>query len=592
VVLLVAILGTVAVAGYMAWPHLAPILKPSTAGWLGSQPDDAGDDLDEPGEGGDDRGDDTPRTAGKSPLGGNTGRRKAGLPGNPGPFPRRALVVSINNYIYANPIPYGVVLARGRNVHAMRTHLTNTLKIPRDQVAVLSDAGPVAESRPTIAPILRGTITSFLATSRAQDRILLLVIGHVIEVEDQFYLVPADGDPEDKGTLIPFPWLYDSLAAYPARQKVLVLDTCRFDPSRGQVRPGSGPMSEKLDALLNAPPSGVQVWSSCVAGQYSYDLGEAETPHGLFLDELYSVLERGLENMIQSPGDPFPLERLRDEVNGRMKAALDPYGKTQTSRLSGTEPAEGAEPDESEPRPARLTVAAGPGGKGDHASLPSVKAILKEISFPILKVDREEHALTAEAMPPFTKNVMEEYLAEKAKTPLRDAVENARQVLADLSGRVTLQDRFSAPADENRFKAQIMKDQTELANEIQKLKDALDELVAAGKEHRANESKRWQANYDYAVARLEAQIAYMIEYQALVGSLRKELPARDPKIHNGWRLASHRDPQGGDSEANKLTRAARSKLDKIIQTYKDTPWAIVARRDKYGAMGLEWQPTK
>ena len=85
-----------------------------------------------------------------------------------------------------------------------------------------------------------------------------------------------------------------------------ILDTCRLDPAKGQERPGSGPMGEKLDAMLKEPPPGVQVWSACVEKQQSYETDNA--PMGVFLDELESTLRKGLRNKIQHPPDPLPLE--------------------------------------------------------------------------------------------------------------------------------------------------------------------------------------------------------------------------------------------------------------------------------------------
>lgn len=69
------------------------------------------------------------------------------------------------------------------------------------------------------------------------------------------------------------------------------------------------------------------------------------------------------------------------------------------------------------------------------------------------------------------------------------------------------------------------------------LQEALDDLKKS-EEMKDAESKRWQANYDFIRARLEAQIAYLYEYQSMLGQMRKELPARDAKLHGGWKLAA------------------------------------------------------
>src|SRR5205807_10272807 len=100
---------------------------------------------------------------------------------------------------------------------------------------------------------------------------LLVFAGHVVESEGEAFLVPLEGEFNIKETLIPLSWLYERMKKCPARQKVLVLDTCRLDTGHGLERPGSGPMPEKLDTLLSKPPEGIQAWSACVKGQYSYE---------------------------------------------------------------------------------------------------------------------------------------------------------------------------------------------------------------------------------------------------------------------------------------------------------------------------------
>jgi hypothetical protein len=106
---------------------------------------------------------------------------------------------------------------------------------------------------------------------------------------------------------------------------------------------------------------------------------------------------------------------------------------------------------------------------------------------------------------------------------------------------------------------------------------------------RSKAPKRWQANYDFMLARLQNQIAYVYEYSSMLGSMRKEFPPRDPSVHSGWRLASRKKLQG-DSTGRKLARDAEKLLEKIIEENAGTPWEILARREKMTALGLEWQP--
>ena len=55
------------------------------------------------------------------------------------------------------------------------------------------------------------------------------------------------------------------------------------------------------------------------------------------------------------------------------------------------------------------------------------------------------------------------------------------------------------------------------------LQDALDALEAATKDGAIDdESKRWQANYYYVKAKVEAKFAYVYEYDYMLGQIRKD----------------------------------------------------------------------
>ena len=46
----------------------------------------------------------------------------------------------------------------------------------------------------------------------------------------------------------------------------------------------------------------------------------------------------------------------------------------------------------------------------------------------------------------------------------------------------------------------------------------------------------------------------------------------------------------GDSAGKKLARSAARAFDKIAREHKDTPSAVLARREALTALGLEWKP--
>jgi hypothetical protein len=361
---------------------------------------------------------------------------------------------------------------------------------------------------------------------------------------------------------------------------------------------------------MTSPPAGVQVWSACVEKQPSY---ETEThPAGVFLDELSGALGAGLSNKIQRPEEPLPLERYVEAVNRRMQKELEPLRLVQVSRLTGQEPEGGAPYDPNEPPPPPPSLGTALAHKDDRER---IRQVLDEVGTPPVKVSPDDFGVNYEVLPPFAPAALKRYdgaggdpnskvrkAVRKARallwaiypgTPPRDLAEAVRKVRQGLTVNLhVLQEGYRAPAAaaENRFKQQVLRDEENVARLMLHLNEMRDELKAAG-ENRDQETRHWQANYDFMLARLEAQIAYLYEYQSMLGSIRKEFPARDPGVHGGWKLAARRDLQG-DATGKRLARSSRKILDQLAKDHAGTPWEVLAKREKLTALGLEWQPTR
>jgi hypothetical protein len=525
-------------------------------------------------------------------------------PQAPGKFPRRALIVSVSNYLYFNPVNYGSLSQNQADVHSLVNQLNKGLDIPLDQVVELSDATPDPAGKrgrgaragavAPLKPVIEQTVTDFLQASRPQDRLVVFFLGHAVDLDGEVYLVPIDGERDRKASLLPLKWLYDKLAACTARQKILIVDVCRFDPSRGFERPGSGSpdgkvegaMTEKIDEALKNPPAGVQVWSACVAGQHSLEYDN----NGAFVDALWHLAGRGIDGVIQRRDGPIPIERLVEPVNKYLAARLGPYGKTQTTRLVGKEPETGAAYDPAEPLPPKV-VPKLPAALADAYPVDELRKLLEQVELPPIKIAQDEVPLRAEALPPFPAKVMAAYKDEGAETDLRKAIKAAVTALGKTRDK-RLRDEWPVPADENAQKLQITDYQRrELAGVQRELDEALGDLKKAGTpEKRAAEPRRWQAHYDFVLARLEEELAYLNEYQGLLGQMKKELPPIDRKVQNGWRVASQASLS--DSAAKKLATDAKKLLDKIVKEYPNTPWEVLARRDRLTALGMEWQATR
>jgi hypothetical protein len=536
-----------------------------------------------------------------------------------GVFPRRALLINVNNYVYANAVNYGSKRDNrypGSSTAVLADQLNRRpMNLPATQIFELADGDDREGTRekrklqqPTLKPVIENAIADFLDSARAQDRIILLFAGHAIDHEEskEAYLVPLEGDMSDVKTLIPLQWLYDRLAKCRAWQKVLILDVCRYPPARGLELPGSGEMGEILDGKLLKPPPGVQVWSSCLKGQQALEFEGGS----VFLQALCNALQTGLPG-IQKETDPLPLDKLFARTNIKMKELLEPEKMEQTSRLSGTAPAGAGPYDADEPLAEPVTFRL-PGAPAGNAL---VNNILKEIrKIPAVRAMRRgsENLLDITYLPPFAANALEDFKSTepsfnvlesmkedkleeyRAKFPVRVAVTEAIKALND-NAKFTMKESLTNPGGPitPQIKKQFLKDQEDPGIATFYLKGALDKLKAAQKDRDKETSKRWQANFDYTLARLQARLVYTMEYNFILAQVRSDsLPPVNNAIHNGWRIASRDKVQIKEAEVKDMVKSIKRTWEKIKTEYPNTPWAVMARRESMTALGLEWRPSR
>jgi hypothetical protein len=540
------------------------------------------------------------------------------------PFPRRMLFIGIHNYVYANPIgPTPTTLLMPRTI---REFAEQKLKIERDQLTILSDLAGEREARPPLKSIIEMTVDRFLATTRPQDRILIMFVGHAIELDNAPFLVPIEGDLADKTTLIPLQWLFDRLTACHARQKVLVLDTNRLDSSRGFERPGGGPLGARLENALSNPPAGLQVWTACSAGQHSYEFEQASAKDivvrgGAFLSSLFQA-----RLPVPKPEDPLPVESLAQQIHSQVAELVKSResGAEQRPRLTGHEPASGSAYDPDQPMPPRIELpkpaAMMPGGVADRAE---IERLLAEISIPPLKLPRDnaktqhlpDQQVTALAATfPFSAEKMKDYAADYGNLrdvldrpkeyPLRIAVLSTVEALdrqgrqnrikvgdKEVSGESLIEKVRNLGTDDAVKKSLTKSQQDGPALMLVELQDMLELMERAGRTRDREPSKRWQAHFDYVLAQLKMRMVYVHEYNVMIAKVKRdELPKLDPKLHNGWRLAAQ-EKIASPKEVKDLAGDARKLMAKLIQEHPGTPWEVLAKRERFTALGLAWQPT-
>ena len=307
----------------------------------------------------------------------------------------------------------------------------------------------------------------------------------------------------------------------------------------------------------------------------------------------------------------MPATLLLDRIKDPLKHLVAIRDKVdQTARLTGTEPADpgdGAAYVADSPLPSRFELprpaALAEGGLADPQM---IRRIFGEITMPPLKMPRDaDHAGQAEeesaklaAIVPFRAEALKGYEADYANIrelldkpkefPLRVAVIQAVETID--KAKLGLREEFKGPTSDD-----VKKDITDTQKEgpaklLLSLSDALEKLDGVAADRKKEKSKRWQAHYDYVTAQLKARMVYVNEYNLVLAKVKKEeLPTLDPKLHNGYRLASQEKIQS-PREVKDLASDAHKLWTKIIKENPGTPWELLAKREQLTALGLTWQP--
>jgi hypothetical protein len=548
------------------------------------------------------------------------------------------LAISIHSYLYANPLHngesgYAQDDSRRSGTDSAIRRLADRWRIPNEQRYHLTDARLQGESQSRVEEmkgeakaeprrrqarslplksVVEGTITRFLDSSRGQDRIVLVFVGHAVEKTGEVYLVPIEGDLEEVETLIPLKWFYEKLAACPAQEKTVLFDVCRLHPERGVERPHPGPMTEAMENALHNPPQGVTVVTSCSKGEQALELDQLkaqlnlEAPgvkgneyylNGSFFLSMIHVASMGgalaPEKKIPSPGDEIPVERFATWMKTKLGEVVhNKYQseRTQTVKYTFPQPKEPVAFNAAEPTPGRFEFPKPP----PSADPKSVMAILSEIELPPVKSFRENaEPPSLSDILPFSEEAMKPYLAGELKlndTPnefqklILGAIQEMRQLRGNESGD-RLPEEFSGETSD-RLNAELRKVQETPARVEAILKEHLDNLEAAI-EQKEKQSKRWQVHYDYVLAQLKLRICYVNQYNLALALVRGgKLPDRK-EGQNGYRLTAETTLDkntGGDYKD--MFKDARQALTDIYKQHPNTPWALLAKSDRNVAIGL------
>jgi len=525
-----------------------------------------------------------------------------------GAFPRRLLFIHISNYLYLNPLTHAQV--EGKSVGQDRTRpdatrMATEWRVPNDQIFLLSDTAAGNDHRLPMREVLTGTYEKFFETSRNQDRIIVYFGGHALSKDGKTYLVPIEGDPDEVERLVPLEDFYAKMKACKATQKVVIWDVARYNPERGRNRPGSEPLAEETATALATPPAGVQAILTCQAGENALEFYNAQ-PDGFgpnkppvigsnFLSAVRSVSDKNRNNSKQqNPDDAIPVDAWATAVGQRVSEVVAAEGKgKQTVKVAGAAPSSLVAFNKEEAPAAKFEFPPSP----KSASPAEVGAIASELGLPSIKKDDGSSGIAdfpfpAESLAPYKADVsLEEIKKDKNKYAFRNAVIDGFDTIRDVwtgSGEMQLREELKEKSSDN-LKKRVLDEQKFPALGIAKLERAI-VILESVQGMRESEPKRWQAHYDYALAQCKARVSWLHEYNLALGNIRTEVlpPLDEKKGQDGYRLQAS-EKMKVKSEA-KRAEEAKELYAKIMEDYKGSPWAILAKRDRTVSLGLQWVP--
>jgi hypothetical protein len=569
------------------------------------------------------------------------------IPGASGTFPRRMLAISIHSYLYANPLHNGESNSprdeeNKTGTDAAIVKLAERWRVPKEQLYHLTDAPLRDERRPKVEPktvpkkkgakgkdaaetlppkttefveppprpkgkvpplknVIEGTITQFLNTSRAQDHIVFVFCGHIVEKMGEVYIVPLEGDLDEVDSLIPLKWFYEKLGACKAQEKVVIWDVCRFHPGRGIERPHPGPMTEAMEKALHDSPDGVSVITTCSKDERALETDyvrsefkDVRLQGSMFLSLLHLASFRGAlspENKIPVPADPLPVQRMVDwmaeKLTDVVKRNFD--GTTQTVKAT-LKKGETVAFNPAEPMPSRFPFPIPPPSADPRAVL----AIVREIQLPPVKSFREDAPPPSISdILPFTEEALKPYLAGELRENTRpnefqkailDAVAVMRSIRQQGSGS-DLPDFFGGSTPDSAKEA-LRKVQEIPARVEGQLGDHLEKLESMA-DQKDKQPKRWQVHYDYVVAQLKLRICYAVQYNLALANVRGGKLPDLKEDQNGYRLTAETTlDKNTPANYKEMFNEARKALADISKDNPNTPWALLAKSDRTVAIGL------
>ncbi len=235
---------------------------------------------------------------------------------------RWALIVGINDY---------TSMPRLRFARQDAKALAKALELAgfeRSKMVLMTDDTTDRSLYPTRGN-LRHRINQIAQVVGPNDVLVIFFSGHGAEKSGQGYLIPVDGNPTDRGSLVPLSWVRQTLNTCTAKHRLLILDACHSGAKASDASTSAaGAMLSQLAGAAFA------TLSSCDVDQLSYE--NQEVGLGVFTNYVVEGLAGAADQTVQGncDGTVTAMELWAFAASHTKQWSLQ-SGKTQTPKLTG-----------------------------------------------------------------------------------------------------------------------------------------------------------------------------------------------------------------------------------------------------------------
>lgn len=200
-----------------------------------------------------------------------------------------------------------------------------------DKLIVLRDGAEGTALQPSRNNIVNH-IETLLEIVNENDLVFVAFSGHGVHIGGESYVCPSDARLDRaEETMISVDELYEMLRKCRARQKVVMIDACRNDPTAGRKGPADKESAIAFARAIQSPPKGIILFSSCGPKQYSIEDSKFES--GVFMH----FVCKGLQGAAAFPGnDVVTVASLYSYVERNTKDhVFDKYNLPQVPEMRG-----------------------------------------------------------------------------------------------------------------------------------------------------------------------------------------------------------------------------------------------------------------